>query len=148
MKDTIEKSVWIDAAPQAVWDALVESQSFGKWFRAKVDGPFEQSKVVWMESTYEGHEGVRFWLRPVLFDRPRRFAFEWPAGDAPTDDDPEKSQTNRVTWDLAEENGGTRLTVTESGFATLPPEIAERKYPDNDFGWGIQSANIKAYVEA
>lgn len=148
MQDSIEKSVWIDAPREKVWAALVDSGEFGAWFRARVEGPFETGRVVWLESTSEGHEGVRFWLRPVEAAAPRRFAFDWPAGDAPTHDDPDLSATNRVTFDLTEENGGTRLTVVEAGFATLPAEIAARKYPDNERGWEIQTANIKAHVEA
>ncbi|WP_172299795.1 SRPBCC domain-containing protein [Pseudoruegeria sp. HB172150] len=147
MKDMIEKTIWIDAPLQAVWSALVDAGEFGTWFRAKVEGPLEKDRTVWLESLSKGHEGVRFWLRPVRFDEPNQFEFDWPAGDAPTDADPQKSQTNRVTFDLAEEGGGTRVTVTESGFASLPKEIAERKYPDNTKGWEIQLENIKAHVE-
>ena len=148
MQDVIERSAWIDAPRERVWAAIVDSGAFGTWFRAKVEGPFEPGRTVWLESTYEGHEGVRFWLRPVEVDAPRRFAFDWPAGDAPTSDDPEESATNRVTFVLSAEGGGTRVTVTESGFAALPPEIAARKYPENAEGWEIQAANLKAHVEA
>lgn len=148
MKDSIEKSVWIDAPARTVWDALVEAGEFGTWFRARAEGPFELDRTVWLEMTHEKFGGVRFWIRPVLFEAPRRFAFDWPAGDAPTDEDPERSQTTRVTFDLADENGGTRVTVTEAGFADLPPEIGERKYPENVQGWEFQLANIKAHVEA
>jgi uncharacterized protein YndB with AHSA1/START domain len=147
MKDAIERSVWVGASREAVWAALVDSGEFGTWFRAKAEGPFEPGRVVWLEMTYEGFEGVRFWIRPVLLDPPARFAFDWPAGDAPTDEDPDRSQTTRVTFDLAEETGGTRVSVTESGFAALPPDIAGRKYPENVHGWEIQLQNIKAHVE-
>ena len=148
MQDTIEKSVWIDAPSEDVWQALADSGEFGTWFRARFDGPFEEGQLLDAEITYPGHEGLRFWVRPVVIDRPRRFAFDWPIDDKADDRDPSTALTTRVTWTLAEENGGTRVTVTESGFAALPPEVAERKRPDNEGGWEIQCANLKAHVEA
>ena len=148
MKDAIEKTVWIDRPREAVWRALVDSGEFGAWFRARVEGPFEAGRAVWLESTYEGHEGMRWWMRPVEIDAPRRFAFDWPAGDGPGAEDPEASATNRVTFELVDEGGGTRVAVTESGFAALPREIAARKYPENAQGWETQTGNLKAHVEA
>lgn len=145
MQDTIVKSVRIDAAPEAVWAALVDHGAFGTWFRARVEGPFEAGRAVWLESTYPGHVGVRFWLRPVILDPPRRFAFDWPAGDEGSDTP--QAPTTRVVFELTGEAGGTRVTVTESGFAALPPEVAARQYPANTEGWEIQTANLKAHVE-
>jgi uncharacterized protein YndB with AHSA1/START domain len=146
MKDAIERSIWIAASPDAVWAALVDAGEFGTWFRARAEGPFEAGSVVWLEMTQEGFEGMRFWIRPVVLDPPLRFAFDWPASDTPAEEDPDRSQTTRVTFDLADENGGTRVSVTESGFAVLPPDIAERKYPENTQGWEIQLQNLRVHV--
>lgn len=147
MNDRIERSIWIDAPRARVWAALVDAGAFGSWFRARVEGSFEPGRAVWLESTYPGHEGVRFWLRPAALEPPVRFEFDWPADDGAGAEDPATALTNRVVFALAEEGGGTRVTVTESGFSRLPAEVAARMYPQNDEGWRIQLGNIKAHVE-
>jgi uncharacterized protein YndB with AHSA1/START domain len=55
-------------------------------------------------------------------------------------------------WTLAEfrlepTEIGTRLTVTESGFDSLPAERRAENYRGNEQGWAEQMGNIKAYAE-
>ena len=147
MQNAIETSIVIEAPAERVWASLVDSGEFGRWFRAEVEGPFVAGRLCWMISTVEPENRLRFWIRPVLFDPPRVFAFDWPAGDAPGPD-PEKDATTRVTFTLAPQGARTRVTVTEQGFAALPPDIAARKYPDNTQGWDLQMQNLKSHVEA
>lgn len=144
MKDAIEKTIRIDAPRAAVWKAIVDAGAFGTWFRCRFDGPFVVGERLGAEITGHGHEGMAFWIVPVEIAPPERFAYDWPAGDESADGD---APTTRVTFTLAEEDGGTRVTVTESGFASLPAGVAERKYPDNTKGWEIQLGNLRAHVE-
>jgi len=144
MKDRIEKSIHIAAPRGKVWSALVDASAFGQWFRCRFDGPFHVGQRLPAEITGYGHEGMPFWVEPVEITPQDRFAFDWPAGEETDDDAP----TTRVTFTLADEAGGTRVTVTETGFAALPEEVATRKYPENTHGWEIQLDNIKAHVEA
>ena len=44
-------------------------------------------------------------------------------------------------------SNGTRLTVTESGFESLPEGERDEALHSNEEGWEIQAENIKAYVE-
>ena len=43
---------------------------------------------------------------------------------------------------------GTRLTVTESGFAQLPDEWLEASYQGNVEGWRSELAKLVAYLDA
>ena len=56
----------------------------------------------------------------------------------------------RVTFTLTPETGGTRLAVTESGFATAAMEenARRRAHPDNSEGWEIELDAARAYLEA
>lgn len=145
MKDAIEKTIRVDASRDEVWAALIDSGEFGTWFRCRFDGPFVVGERLGAEITGYGMEGTPFWIVPVEIAPPERFAYDWPAGDGDNSGD---APTTRVTFTLTKADGGTLVTVRESGFAELPSEVAERKYPENTEGWAIQLENIKTHVEA
>jgi hypothetical protein len=42
--------------------------------------------------------------------------------------------------------GGTRLTVTESGFENLPADRRNKAFRENESGWTEQLKNIESYV--
>ena len=48
---------------------------------------------------------------------------------------------------LADARNGTRLTVVESGFASLPDDIRENSLRNNTQGWDEQMGNIQKYLE-
>ena len=48
---------------------------------------------------------------------------------------------------LEEENGGTRVTVAMSGFASLPDDAYRERIGPSSAGWEKGLANLKAYVE-
>ena len=52
-----------------------------------------------------------------------------------------------VEFDLEEVDGGTKLTVTESGFDNIPLARRAEAFRMNSEGWGIQVENIRKYVE-
>lgn len=149
MSDAIVKSIEIAASPHRVWDALVDHEKFGAWFRVALDQPFEIGKPSTGHMTYPGYENYRWEARVVAMEPMSRFAFEWPAtgGDKELMD----SGVPIVEWTLVEfvlepTARGTRLTVTESGFDKVPEPRRTNVMRDNDGGWAEQVKNIRAYV--
>jgi hypothetical protein len=53
-----------------------------------------------------------------------------------------------VEFTLADEAGGTRLTVVESGFDRIPIARRAEAFRKNSGGWAAQMANIERYVSA
>jgi uncharacterized protein YndB with AHSA1/START domain len=51
-----------------------------------------------------------------------------------------------VTFELEEVPGGTRLTVTESGFEGLPLERRAKVFAENEGGWQAQLSLIAKYL--
>jgi hypothetical protein len=65
-----------------------------------------------------------------------------------TRSEPEAGETAHVTtWRLAEENGGTRLTITHSGYELEPDDVRHTSMEQNAFGFGMMLENLKAAVE-
>ena len=61
---------------------------------------------------------------------------------------PEPPDTIHVTtWQLEEENGGTRLMLTHSGYELEPVEVRANKMEQNAFGFGMMLENLAAYIE-
>jgi hypothetical protein len=63
----------------------------------------------------------------------------------PNNGDPD-SETTLVTFDLEDAGDGTRLTMVESGFDNLRPELYEDAYRGNTEGWDWQIGNVRRYL--
>ena len=57
-----------------------------------------------------------------------------------------KEHTRLVEFRLEEVAGGSRLTVTESGFDRIPAARRAEAFRMNDEGWAVQIKNIERYV--
>lgn len=124
----------LDAPRERVWASLTDAAELTKWFAPRV----ELDLVV-------GGEGVFRWDEPAVeakavveeLEEPSRFVYRWEAsfGDG---------RMTRVEFGLEEVEGGTQLTLFESGFAELPPESRA----DHESGWDSELAELEEYLAA
>jgi uncharacterized protein YndB with AHSA1/START domain len=143
--DRIEKHTLLRAPRSKVWRALTDAEQFGTWFGAKLDAPFEVGKRVGGHITTPGYEHMSMDLLIERIEPESLFSFRWhPGEDAPQDgaDEP----LTLVEFRLEDAEGGTRLTVVESGFDALPPGRRERAFRSNEGGWTEQLKNIERHV--
>ncbi|MRX50132.1 vanillate O-demethylase oxidoreductase VanB [Paracoccus sp. S-4012] len=143
--DSITASIAIAAPIERVWNALIDHRLFGQWFRVDLEGPFAVGQQTVGAITYPGHEGAPWRSVTEVIDEPRRLVFRWPHGD---DEDGREPDWTVVAFDLAPiRAGGTRVTVTETGFAALPEGSRETTMRRNAEGWEIQTRNLRRHVE-
>jgi len=147
MTDRIEKSIAIAAPVERVWRALTDHDEFGAWFRVKLEGPFVLGEVSRGRITYEGYEHLKWEARVVAMEAPRLFAFTWHPYAVDPDKDYSADPQTRVEFRLEPTGEGTNLTVTESGFESLPAERRDEALRMNTGGWETQVKNVKAHVE-
>lgn len=150
MTDTIIKTVEIAAPIPKVWTALTDHMEFGAWFGVALDQPFALGQPSTGHMTYPGYEDFRWEGRVVAIEPMTRFAYEWPAtgGDKTLmDGDGIVAEWTLCEFALEAIDGGTRLTVTESGFDTVPEPRRSDVMRSNNGGWEQQVENIKAYLE-
>lgn len=145
MVDSITRNVLVRASLSRTWRAISDHRAFGAWFRAEIDGPFEEGRRVEGRMTHPGAEGMPFVARITAL-RPETFlAFEWPAytaEDGVLEDEP---------WTLVEvrlvpEGEATRVTITESGFDRLPARVRDRVRRENEGGWEAQARNLAEHL--
>lgn len=136
--DRIEREIDLANSPEVVWRALTTAEGLGTWFgtHARIDlRPGGQAHVTWSEDDQAT-------LDILLVDPPHRFAFTWATHGLPPGD----PRRTHVEFTLEPIAAGTRLRVTESGFAQLPDGTAQRAYETNRQGWRSELAELATYL--
>jgi uncharacterized protein YndB with AHSA1/START domain len=134
---TVERSIWIAAAPARVWRAITEADQIMQWW-----GDY------WEISALEVGAAIKFGdpndlmlAKVAVVDPPRRFTIEWPPQEQ------YHSIAMTTSYLLEEENGGTRVTVTETGFEALPEDIRRTRFEQTAKGYETVIRNLKDYLE-
>lgn len=132
---TVERSIWIDAPRQRVWQAVTDPEQVAQWFLPPTLGAQlkrdEQGKI----SVGIGEMDIAIATFEAV-DPPRQFT--------------SRSLPDRLiatTYTLAEEKGGTRVTVTMTGFESLPEAARQDRLNPSGMGWEKALENLKAYIE-
>ncbi len=146
--ERIVKTVVLRAPIQRVWRAITDHREFGRWFRAKVDQPFEVGRTQTGHITEPGLEYYRWRSTVVAMEAPRLFAFRWPNPADPRAESYDGEPETLVTFELEEVPEGTRLTITESGFEAIDEGRRADAVRENTQGWNVQAERIAAYLGA
>jgi uncharacterized protein YndB with AHSA1/START domain len=83
-------------------------------------------------------------MRVERVEEPTVFGFTWGIYGLPADD----PRRTYVEFTLEPAGAGTRLTVTESGFAQLPDDVYRKAYDANAEGWPKELGELVAYLDA
>lgn len=145
--DRIERSVLINAPVSRVWRALTDAEAFGGWFGVALKGKrFVAGQQVQGQITIPGFEHVVF---DVLIDRvepEQLFSYRWHPYAVDPAVDYAQEPTTLVVFTLKEAEGGTLLSVVESGFDNIPLARRAEAVRMNSGGWEGQLRNIQTYV--
>jgi uncharacterized protein YndB with AHSA1/START domain len=166
--NSIEKRVTLRAPVSRVWQAIADAREFGRWFGFTLEGAFEPGKR--MKGTFDGkldeaaivEHQLNLGVKPSKVKLPapdtvfctveriepeHYFSFRWIPYGIDADADPDNEPTTLVEFRLEASEGGTLLTVTESGFDRVPAHRRERAFRMNEGGWAAQAENVRKYVE-
>lgn len=146
MTQSIQRTIDIKAPISRVWKALTDSREFGQWFRAKIDQPFRIGETSTGFMAYPGYEHLKWEAKILKMEPEKLFSFLWPPYTENSPVDLSQEPWQLVEFRLEEIPGGTRLTVTESGFEKLSPAIRDDARRGNEQGWDIQMTNVLDYV--
>lgn len=155
--DRIEKTILLRAPRERVWRAISNAKEFGTWFGVEFDGPFVAGSRLTgrivptqvdpaIAKGQEAYAGLRYeWLveRVVPMEH---FSFRWHPFAVDPGIDYSKEPTTLVTFDLGDARGGTKLTITESGFDRIPLERRAKAFAANSEGWAAQAELIEKYL--
>ncbi len=144
--DRIEKSVILSAPRARVWRALANADEFGTWFGARLAGAFAPGARLTGRITAPGYEHLTMELLVERVEPESLFTYRWHPYAVEPGADYASEPTTLVEFRLAEVEGGTRLTVVESGFDKIPLERRAEAFRMNDQGWTEQMRNVERHV--
>jgi uncharacterized protein YndB with AHSA1/START domain len=157
--DRIQKRVTLKAPIERVWKAVSDSSRFGEWFGVAFQGPFVAGKSIKgkivptkadpeIAKTQEPYAGMPFDCIVDRIEPMTLFSFRWHPFAVDPNVDYSKEPTTLVTFQLEPVPGGTQLTITESGFDSIPVSRRAKAFQMNDQGWTGQVALIEKYLAA
>ncbi len=145
---SVSTSLVIHAPVERVWQALFDHHEFGQWFGVELSSPFAAGQTAEGPFTVEVLAGRQLRLHVELVDAPHRFAFSWQPDVVEASVLPGDQATTRVEFHLEPEDAGTRVTVTETGFAGLGPVRRDAARDSHQSGWTHQLGRLRDHVGA
>ncbi len=146
--DRIEKSIQLASPTSRVWRALTTAREFGTWFRVKLDGEFVAGQPINGNITVPNYEHVMFDAIVNEIRPETHFSFWWRPYAIDASVDYSHEPRTLVAFTLEAVDGGTLLTVVESGFDGIPVARRELAFQMNDRGWAGQLKQIEKYLLA
>jgi uncharacterized protein YndB with AHSA1/START domain len=143
MKTTLaaERSIWINAPRERVWTAITDPKQIQAWNSPATPWELSALEVGGRFYTRDAETNAENYIEIIeLLNPPKELATR-------TISDPASSAVKGKKYTLLEENGGTRLIVTHSGYEQDPEEIRWASMEQNTFGFGMMLENAKAYIE-
>lgn len=142
---SIERKVLLRAPRNRVWDALTDVKKFCQWFGVdSAEGVFAPGAKVHMDASEE--YGGKFDIFVQEMQPEHLFTWRWHPGAHDSSLDYAKEPTTLVEFKLADAQGGTSLTITESGFDAISLARRAKVFGENNQGWDDQVRNLERYV--
>ena len=138
--DRIERTVTLARPPREVWPALTTAEGLSAWFGERATIDLRPGGAASM--TFAG--GMTVEMRVERVEEPSVFGYTWHIIGLP-EDDPRRTY---VEFTLEPVDGGTRLTVVETGFAQLSPDAHSQAYDGNASGWASELGELASYLDA
>lgn len=126
MSPTIHKELRLPQPPEQVWRAIADRDGLAAWMFPNDFEPRVGHRFTFRVPANERFDGLTVACEVLELDPPRRLAFSWSAGGPVVD--------TRVTFTLAPDGAGTRLTLDHSGF-DFGHERGEQAFHGASFGW-------------
>ncbi|GAA1120491.1 SRPBCC family protein [Kribbella jejuensis] len=141
--DRIEREVLIEAPLERVW-SLVAEPGFWVADKATLPGTVAREGETMLAKNPEYGD---FPVRVEKLDPPTYLAYRWASafpGQELRDDN-----STLVEFRLSSEGEKTRLSVVESGFASLvtSPDVRDRAVKDNSGGWPVELDALRIRAE-
>jgi uncharacterized protein YndB with AHSA1/START domain len=155
--DRLEKRVLLRAPQETVWRAISDAVEFGSWFGMELDGSFAPGEPIRgrikptefdaeVAKMQEPHAGTPVALYVERVEPMSVFSFRWHPFAIDSAVDYSREPMTLVTFTLEPTEGGTMLTVVETGFDAIPIERRADAFEANDEGWAMQVRLIENYL--
>jgi uncharacterized protein YndB with AHSA1/START domain len=144
----IQRTTFVRAPRSRVWRAITNISEFCRWFSAETEEPaFLPGARLRLRSTFPGPcYQMEFTLDIVDLIPEQTFSWRWHPGVKLAGEDLTQEPMTLVTFKLEDADGGTIVTVTETGFDQLFASRRARVFGENEGGWKIQMPALERYL--
>ena len=135
---TINKSIFIAATREIVWDYLTDKDKLGQWFHPAAENLVEGKPYVLLGDVSDSNSRM-CWGDVLSANKPSSLTYTFtikPLGDAMT----------TVYWTLEEAAGGTRVTLVHEGIGEAAGEAALGLLMALDKGWDEHFGKLRSIV--
>jgi uncharacterized protein YndB with AHSA1/START domain len=137
----IERSIWIAASRERVWRAVTDPKQLQHWFSPTTPWELSALEVGGRYFVHNSETDTEMYVQVIeLIDPPRQLITR----SVP---EPPHNLVKTTMYTLMEEDDGTRLIVTHSGYDQAPDDTHWGEMEQNAFGFGMMLQNVKAYLE-
>lgn len=134
----VERSIWLKAPIERVWQAVTDPAQIQQWYSPGTPWRLSALEVGGKLSAYDPESNADTHVQVIeVLDPPRLFVTRALSEGA----EPE----HVISYYLMEENGGTRLTLTDAGYEREAD--AHNTMEQNAFGFGMVLENLQAYID-
>lgn len=134
-KMTVERSIWINAPREQVWEALTNPDQIMQWLVPNLPGVPMKRDDDGKLTVHLGEMGVDFAVLKIAAPARQVTISGLPDGRITT------------TYNLNDKEGGTDVTVSMIGFEALPDDSRDDRLRLGGSGWEKALQNLKAYVD-
>ncbi len=139
MQNTIVREITVKATKEKVFGAITDPQQIVQWFPEAIEGTLNEGDRPILDFGEYGKNQIYVEaVHPFNY-----FAYRWIPGSNHFIGDVLSKPNTLVEFRLEESAEGTKVTVTESGFASLPAEVAEQCFKDNSGGWDYMMGRLE-----
>lgn len=142
MQNIIQRDLTINATAERIYNAIAMPEQLVKWFPDKVEGDYKVGGQP-VFSFGEKHRNSVF----IQDATPHSyFAYRWVPGGNDFIGDVRTVPNTLVEFRITElQPGRCSVSLTETGFAGLPAEIAATSLQQNNNGWDIMLVRLEQY---
>jgi uncharacterized protein YndB with AHSA1/START domain len=136
----VERAVWINATRERVWRAITDPKQLEQWYAPGCPWEIPALQVGTTVKFYNTDTDIQL-ARIEALEPLQEFTLRWQLDEA----HPNTTLVN--TFRLEEENGGTRVTVTQAGYESLPESVRQQQIEQDEEAYTAIVESLKAFVE-
>lgn len=137
---SISRTVLVAAPPERVWQAVTDPAELAHWYAPGCPWEIPALRVGALVKFYNTPDDIQTATIASLTPQ-REFALRWHAG-------PEAPAAEIVTaFRLEPLEGGTRVTIYESGYDTLPGDVGPALARQAEQGYATSLSALKTQLE-
>ena len=138
---TINKSIFLAASRETVWEYLTDKDKLGQWFHPAADNLTEGKPFKLLKDATDADSKI-CWGDVLSAKKPESLSYTFTIGG------PMGDNLSTVSWTLEDAAGGTRVTLVHEGLNEAAGDAALGLIMALDNGWDKHFAKLRELTAA